>query len=414
MYLISYIIILLNNKTFKKANISFLLYLPIIDSLHNMLPGTGIGGHYIAPIILIFIYLSGYSSFYLPSKKYMIIFFIVLIASIFFSSDFILSSNKVLGFISAIICYPMYFFLFHKLDESQKKIFFRNIIISLTLFAIYISFSTFLKWGLHPSEYASSSYKYAFIYLGRLGFYSLHSFSVMLVMLIIIYKYKNGNISLLLLYSIVLIILFLILKRSYFFVPLIGGFIAFLTVDRKIVATILFMVSISLLLNNNYLFDTFLNLRNVNLDTSYLEENRFLEFINYKYEIIDMYPMKNILFGTEIFNSEGKFFWKLGIIDDRGDRILHSDYTHILYGAGIIGFLLYLSFLVIIIRDYFFLKVKSKNIFIFASIYSIIIIMGFFDGGLYYSNRIFHFAFLGFILADISTTKFKEVNNERE
>ena len=106
------------------------------------------------------------------------------------------------------------------------------------------------------------------------------------------------------------------------------------------------------------------------------------------------------MFGIEIFNSAGKFFWKYKIIDDPGERILHSDYMHMLYGIGIVGIIIYLLFLFFIFQDFVKIRLRYKktNTLFFVSIFLVLILGGFSDGALYYSNRIFYFAFLGYIM----------------
>ena len=143
------------------------------------------------------------------------------------------------------------------------------------------------------------------------------------------------------------------------------------------------------------------------------QEGRALELLAYKYEILERKPILNILFGTELFNSSGKFFlnsFKSRQMFGGGniDRQLHSDYAILLYGNGVIGLLFYTMLLLVIniktIKYYRAEKKHSQNIIIeriifsiFVSIFVTLLLNGFSDGILTYGNRIFAFMLLGTI-----------------
>ena len=62
----------------------------------------------------------------------------------------------------------------------------------------------------------------------------------------------------------------------------------------------------------------------------------------------------SLLIGTrEVFNSRGSVIYR--------DRMLHTDYANILWGGGIIGFLVYFGIYVYLLRYYIRVRIKLKN-----------------------------------------------------
>lgn len=411
VYLLAYIIVLFFKKTTSKSNFFFMLYLPIIDSLYNMLPGRGIDNHFIPPIIIILIFLNikKGSSKYLLSAKLMTVFLFLLFFSLVFSSDLMLSLKHILGFTAALLCFPIFFILSKKINFKEKHIFMRNIGISVIMYISSIAFFSLIGYG--RNYYYSES----IVHLGRFGFSSLYPFMIMLVFIINMYKFEKSKISYLLLFITGFIILMIIAKRSYIYPVLIGALIVFLPLSkRKRILSVIIVSMIFIVLNIGIIQSYFLEIRGSDITSSYLKQNRYLEFVNYKYEVIDKFPVHNILFGTEIFNSAGKFFWKYKIIDDPGERILHSDYVHILYGVGIVGIIIYLLFLIYIIKDFIKIRLRYKkaNTLFFVSIFFVVIMGGLSDGALYFSNRIFYFAFLGYIIGLPINTNLMKIKKE--
>jgi hypothetical protein len=129
-----------------------------------------------------------------------------------------------------------------------------------------------------------------------------------------------------------------------------------------------------------------------------------------------------VMFGKELFNSQGKFFNITSLdFSDSEDRVLHSDLAHVLFGMGIVGLVVFIVFHTFILK--FFNKIKDKKNetnnsralqAIFYGIFTSLIMNLFADGILGFPNRLYPFLFLGSILCLIAYNKsYKaKINND--
>jgi hypothetical protein len=416
----------------KKWSEIFLMYAPITDAFYHFLPGKDL--FYDIPKFLAFVIV--YFSFYYKNRveisrkcrgsgfvKITFLFILSLFISLTQSTDVLYSFTWLTNYslaISSIVIY-FYFFSIQKSLVYTIEKFFKICFIAASLWLIYISACSFFEYGRFYEDYAVTS----FIYFGHTNFFQLFPW----VYLLMVFPYFLISQKNLLFYTAVwiasLLIIIIIAKRTYIYITLIGialTLVPFYVTRRKLSS--LFFFSIIMIITfyssrgliNKYFFQA----RAVSLEHSYFEEGRFYELSSYKIEIIDREPITHILIGKELFNSQGKFFhYTSDIIQKDKRRILHSDFSTLLYGSGIIGMGLYLI-LLISAGIYFsritrHLKIDSTKLQIiknfFWSLLFVIFFNGFSDGILGFSNRFIPFMLLGSFLGIFNNIRKNQLLN---
>ncbi|MBN2524258.1 MAG: hypothetical protein JXB24_13385 [Bacteroidales bacterium] len=196
--------------------------------------------------------------------------------------------------------------------------------------------------GIGENPYGGALKMGAFIYS------VLYSGSIGLLLLPLLLPYIKKPIPKIILYGVsVLVFVFLVLsmRRTAMGIPVIGYFIYFFfTSYKKQIASIFLITATILALTfpfyQEILMDQFSARENVfGSEYNVEEELRWLEtlaVVNERW--LDDIPWSRTLLGSELFNSSERYAG--GAF---GRRPLHVDYNKILWGAGLIGMLLYLA-----------------------------------------------------------------------
>jgi O-antigen ligase len=402
----------------------------MIDAFHNLLPGKQIGGEYIKEFAIIVLFSSIYlrakqkKQMFFDSKAEKVIFFVfiaILLNSLRYSTDFFYSFPLVINFVLVLTSYWVYSYFFRTIENSTKLIerFLTVISISASIWVFYIVLATFFKYGRFSDDYSPSD----IIYFGHTNFYGIYPMVYLLIASIYYYNIRvKGKTILIKVTLFIAIIIFLLLaKRTYLYLFLFGAFfqiVLFLLYKKKTtnVISLLLIIFFLIFLGRDTFIKSFVDKRETAIDRSYFEEGRFLEILAYKTDIIDRESIEKILLGTEIFNSRQKFFgfsYMYSWLYFDKDRTLHSDYSNLLYGTGIIGILSYLLFLFWIGMN-FYKKTRFQNrishelkalMLVFWSVYISLLINGLSDGILSMSNRLIPFLLLGAITGYFSNLK---------
>lgn len=401
----------------------FIGFLPLIDTLHLFLPGKQFGGDFIPSITLLVVYfLTKIRSNESVSKitfATAILFIALMFVGLFNTSDVLKSLRHVFNFTIILLS----FFAAYKIIRTNESII-SDLVInsfrSVVLYIFYIAICSVLQYG------RERAYTTSIIYYGHTNFFTLFPIIFLFTFSQIrnaIMKVKSGNVINIAIFFILLVGFFIVGKRTYLILLMIGFVIPFLgkNVKQKVysIATILITTVVLTVFSVPELIDNvFFSSRKERISSSYFEEGRYYEIQAFESEMEIRGKRWNdinlsYLFGMEVFNTQGKFFYRTDeLLGDDEERVLHSDFAFILYGTGIVGIILYfLIFLFILMR---FIKtirrIPSKKArsdlialkWIFLTIYILIIVSTFSDGILTFSNRIFPFVFLGITLGQMN------------
>lgn len=413
VYPISLFFFILFSK--RQAFTKFLLYLPVIDAIHNFMPKV-VGYNYLIIITMAIVYLNIYY-YYGKVKNERIhsksinniinIFCFILCLSLLNSTNLSISFPLVLHFVNVLLAFKAYYLIFLNQNDPLKTAdtFFKNCMLAALMWLIYVLGCTFFKYGIVRDDYGIKSP----IYLGNANFFTLYPWCYLLMSyLYFTYTTKRKYLYFLLI-ALTLLVLALISKRTYLYIILISVILGlmFYFIKARNKSNALILIGIYILLFN--VFSTsldmyFFSARGTALERSYLEEGRYFELLSYRTEFLNRETYISILFGKEIFNSQGKFFHtSRTFLRNDQDRILHSDLAHILYGTGLVGTSMYI--LVYYFLQKFSRQVYSKTTFmskqkiliylIFWSVYLSLLFNNLSDGILAFSNRVFPFAIMG-------------------
>jgi hypothetical protein len=395
---------------------TFLIYAPLIDTFHNFLPGKDIGND--IPRFVAFTMV--YASFYLKNRlvlkrqikgatfvRLVLLFILLLFISLTQSTDLTVSGKWLLNYVFALLAIIIYFFLFainNNPDFTFNK-FMKICFSSAALWLTYILFCTYFKLGKNTDDYAVTS----FIHLGYVNFYQIFPWVYLLFVFPYFFIFKSNKLYYLSVWIGSALVFLFIAKRTYVYLTLASAVLTMIPYSlRKRKLSYVFFFSLIILFTSYVAGDLiqryFLQARAASLEISFFEEGRWMELTSYKIEMIDREPTTNILIGKELFNSQGKFFkYTSDIIHMDKMRILHSDFSTLLYGSGIIGITLYILMLIfignyvrIITRNFQILD--SKLILYKYTVYGLITLLlfnGLSDGILGFSNRFIPFMLIG-------------------
>lgn len=352
-------------------------------------------------IYLIFILINRREFFSIKAVKFIILFISLMLIAISNSSDRYYSFKLVMNFSTVLLTFPITY-VFFRMERIEPNKFFNILLFCLVIYILNISICSVFRIGDAIYSYSKNS----FIYFGGVNFFNLYPVCYSFVVCLLFFskkKYSRYVISLLTL--VFLFLVFVIGKRTYLYISLLGVLAMFY--NSK--STLFISVFVGLLILSitpaivEVIDNQFFKSRGSAITRNINEEGRFIEFAVYKDEIINNGNIVEILFGKEIFNSRAKFFQSNSLLKDT-DRVLHSDYSNILYGVGIIGistYLLILVFLYIEIRSIKIINNKNfgnKFRFIYFIVLAILFLNGFTDGILSFPNRFFPFFILGAII----------------
>jgi hypothetical protein len=394
--------------------------MPIIIFLYYIIPGksfgTGIVYFHLIEYLSVFI-----ASIFVLKKKelkenklkisytFLKLFTIIQIAAIFNSSNPIYtlynSFYVYLSLSSAIVYYKIFSF------SDKSKIYFdkmmKNIVLLLFGYVIIIFIYSFFDFK------SISYYDDSIISTGKINFYSnyIFAYSCIIVMYLILRKEKSDLMKYVL-YVIVLLstifIFFMIAKRAYLIISILGigiiGIAAIRSHTMKFIGVIILIFTFGILFSKKIDIN-FYQKRNEAIQQSYFESNRFYEYFYYFNYFYKNQKLWNKLFGEEYFNSYEADYFSIKSLKlyDR-NRILHSDYSIIIYGCGTIGLMIYLAYLFSIIIKY--KKIEKQKIskstkligITFTAIFYSLLLNGFIDGYNDFINRFAPFSYLGTFL----------------
>ncbi|MEI6346988.1 MAG: O-antigen polymerase [Bacteroidota bacterium] len=368
-------------------------------------------------VFMIYIYKNLSVFFKITTLKIIVVFILLMFYAISNSTDQYFSLKIVMNFATVLLSFPVGFIYFKK-EQTEIKTFFNILLICLVLYIVNIVLCSFLKLGESTLSYSDQS----IVYLGALNFFSLYPICYLLIACLLYFsKIKKSKVFIFFVTLIVFLIFFYIGKRTYIYLSLFG-FLALFYNSRKVfinfsalVLLLIFLIpSISQTITNQ-----FFTARSSQLDRSITEEGRYLELIAYKDEVLNIGSTNEIIFGKEIFNSQAKFFQNSNIIDD-DNRVLHSDFSNILFGTGILGFLIYLTIqLSLILNIRYIRKFKMNNPnykllhLVYITVLIALIINSTSDGILAFPNRFFPYFILGATLGMINHKTAKKPTLEK-
>lgn len=332
---------------------------------------------------------------------FFVLFSIILLNSLNYTTDIEYSRKNVGKFISILVTFFAYASYVQGYPEFKAVM--KSLLVSWALYVSYIVLTSVMQIG-DMATYAGQS---SIIYIGSLSFYELFPLSYFTFLLLVYFELSEDKstrkeyIRAVFLGVVTFIIFLLILKRTYIYLPVLGLALYIFMGGRlkKLGTVMLLAIMVFGLLAITGLADFFLFSFMIRFDSIFrnpFEEGRFLEYVTYYEEIIKRTSLQTILFGTEIFNSFGKFFHVVYVnISDRYSRVLHSDYTNILFGAGMIGLFLYFCFLASM--TYASIKIKERKglRLVLIALMVTLIFNGFSDGILDYTNRYYPFLMIG-------------------
>lgn len=400
----------------KTWHLQYLVYLPIIIYLYDIVPGRTFGTN--NPYFHLMDYAAiayVFSDFLRKTRKFKInygntvklflIFTFLQLFTVFFSSDKPYTLLNVIMVILFMASYIVYYKLFSvpAFSKLYFKLFLRNIQISLFLFFFTIILFSIL--GVKSKEgYGGEN----IVSFGRLGFFGLYP--IIYSLMVLFYLIKSGNNKVLnsILWVSFLIIFFLLAKRTYVALILLGSGIILLGSFKNFLNMIIPLIISFLILFQvqNFVVSYFITKRGNVLNQKLSESGRYQEYAYYFTNLTNEFELINVLLGNEYFNSKEALYFTSGnspIEDFGGNRILHSDYAIILYGCGIIGLLTYFLFLISLLLTLFKIsKINSNNsieitlikITILA-LWVALFVNGFADGYRGFLNRLVPFSYIG-------------------
>lgn len=361
----------------------------------------------------------------LTKKKYrldsvsriILLFIIYLLIELFInSSDTWLSFKRSLPFITSLIIFTSLYNIYP--HERYLKIVNKQLLYVLVLFAINVIILSGFRLGgqLTSGKGYDISYAAPFLRWGRVNMFEAQGIAIVTSLYFIINSFFNNQLIhkriLMLIFWVILIIFLLTAKRIYVLLPIVGLILStfllyrFKTSRNLILFSFLFIIIIAFF-TLKPLYSSFIEVRSKSNDiNTILNEGRIAELKYFPAVANSMdSPTAFTFFGTELFNSAGKF----SILDEKVgygmERFLHNDFSHILYGSGLVGLGLYLYILIklTIISIRFYKYSKAGILFICSSgalvLLANLFIVGF-DGGILNSaNRIIPFFILGFYLS---------------
>lgn len=308
-----------------------------------------------------FTFLIKYNNIYLDKvyKSFLIFYFYIFFVSLINSSDLNITLTGNLSIFINTSYYLVALNIFKTQHDIEK---FRYWFVSIPLlFLINLIIFTGFKIG-EPVYGAENS-----IRVGNLHHSRIYVGSLVVILSLVFAKYSNNKIRDIVLIGTLIIILMLSMRRTALLIIIVSSVI-YLISNRnlrvfKYFIFIFIFIALSYPLYEKQLSDI-IEKRSSRIETTedvLEEETRYLEVVAVTEKIFSFKNMTYSLFGTEFLNSFGTYSTEE--IKMPSDRILHTDYAVILHGAGLIGLLFYINFILsIFLRMYnWILKKGLKN-----------------------------------------------------
>lgn len=335
---------------------------------------------------------------------------LLLIQSFISSSDVWESIKRSMHIIASLMV--LLGILSTRFNEHNYLIARKQVYYFLIIFSANIVFLSIFDLGepFYEKLLGKSTYTAPFLRGGWFTVYSMHGVAIITALLPFMNKLKPKVIGIkwsIIIYIVTASILILTFKRTYFLI-LAFGMLSYLLFTLYISRRNFFISLLIILLTTSFsflAFDTFkasISTRSKILSVDeFVAEGRFIEFATYP-NVVNDEGVVFLLFGRELFVSAGKF--KALEQAERG-RFLHNDFSHLIYGTGLIGLLTYLFIfytLYAISKKYYINKMTTQNRYMFYGIIIIItttLISGTGDGILTMINRVVPFYLIALYLS---------------
>ncbi len=360
---------------------------------------------YIPPILLFVQIVNTFFSDYLSYPRALILILIVLYAFltrrykfdsiskiliIFLIYTFIISlrsSNLIVsisGYLSIFVSMSFYIISYNTINSSKEFYEFRKWLFWISLLFI-LNVVIFAGLGLGTSVYGGKG-------VLRTG-EGLHHNTIYTGVLVIILSYEflktiNNKILYVILITAVIIIILLTFRRTAIILMILSYLLyIFMGQKKNVIKYVTSIVLILLIASPLYLAPLMnvIEARGARATFKYGIENtsRFLETKVITEKNIESSDLVYQLFGMEYLNSFGTYGTKS--FEVKPGRILHTDYAVILHGCGIIGLLLYFTFMLLtLVKAFRTIKYigAGNSLSIFLMSLSIILIAVTFSGSL--------------------------------
>lgn len=274
--------------------------------------------------------------------------FIILVAYFVLRSNW--NGNNYLNLISRLgnTFLPLFSFIVgYAVFKNIQNIYLinKNLVFSAAIFIAFTIIFTILKFG-------DTAYKGGIIYgTTQFQFYFFSLFVVLSPLIISANRSKsnrhkvNGQLLVItVLFS--LIIVAISLMRTTWMIVFLGGmgYLLYLDIDKRVFKNIVLGLLLLSIIGGYVFVSGVYKIRQSRFNENYdiEQEGRIIEYSLVLNDITK--SLSTILFGTgNLYNAKGKYGF--------GERPMHSTYTNILFGSGIIGLLIFLCYLYYIFRN---------------------------------------------------------------
>ena len=325
------------------------------------------------------------------SHYILIMFFFYSFLALANSTDPAYSLTSIVKFLTPFICYPLTV-EFLKRFKKNNFYFENSILISAFYITLLLTISQIYKLGESP-------YIDDFFYLGGFNIQITYTIAYSIIFLLFIYSFnlkkyffKKTSILAIIILTFLLILIF----RRVAIISAVLSFVFFIFYYYKINLFKIFIISGFTFITLNFFFQEKLNIDEV---IEKRQKNSLSDEGRYKELILIIEDMRgnviNIFLGNELFNSQN-FFKKNNVYRMENQEQLHTDLATLLHGAGISGLLIYILFIVSMIKNAF--KHAAKKHVFFPAIPLILSYFLFSFSGQYYifTSLTIFCIFLGF------------------
>jgi O-antigen ligase len=232
--------------------------------------------------------------------------------------------------------------------ELDGIVFKRGIYASIAVSVIYVIICSILKIG--PNHY-DTGIIYGFAYE---QWYMMSLWGIILVHFI--KSDSNKRYFNIFLFIVILVIVVLTFRRTALLIMLLGSLLYIININSVKQITIMILLLLFILLGNHYFSKALLQIRYVEQEniTELEDESRFLEIYT-SYETLSNID-KGFVYGYgSLFNEYGKYGFP------NIERGIHGTYTRVWFGSGVIGLLLFVSYLLSILYLIFISSFKKIN-----------------------------------------------------
>jgi len=299
-------------------------------------------------VLYLFIMLTNCTIRYSKSIVFIIVFHLYTALLVLSSSNIFYSFKQYIAVLLAFICYIISLHIFSSFDQLKK---FKSIIIVLPILMIINSImSNYFNLGI--TQYNAGFYS------GSIETNKIYSASLSIVLWMVLLPHftsKKKKIISTVIILILSVIILLTMRRTGIIIVLLGVAIYFILHNKKSYPLFLAVISsIFLFISYPIYRDTLSSTiearaHKVTMERGIEAEIRYKEILSVSNKIFSFSDPIYSLFGTELYNSRGTYNSHIHTFQLK--RLLHSDYSTILHGSGLLGFLLYVMIFVSMYRD---------------------------------------------------------------